>query len=227
MTKGMITYAFNSAKKTWIKKVNSFINSGHFLSIPIQFQFLFFQFQFLVQFLELSQELSSIPIQFRNWPQLWYPHDTNYAQWTTSLNSWSTAEAACADSEWSQSPANMKNWPNVGLILPVCWVIFLGIIIYICVWKNSFYITIFSGRAIKCMTRYLRLLYCFQWVVQVSLYIHFIALATKWILTCKFVEKCSILSYLSMLNKIIQIPCILKKQHVCCVKKYTLVNTIM
>ena len=29
-------------KETWIKKVNSFINSGHFLSIPIQFQFLFF-----------------------------------------------------------------------------------------------------------------------------------------------------------------------------------------
>ena len=75
MTKGMITHAFNSAKKINMdKKVNSFINSGHFLSIPIQFQFLFFQFQFLVQFLELSQELSSIPIQFRNWPQLWRQH---------------------------------------------------------------------------------------------------------------------------------------------------------
>ena len=42
-----------------------FFNSN---SIPI----LFFQFQFLVQVLELSQELSSIPIQFRNWPQLWW-----------------------------------------------------------------------------------------------------------------------------------------------------------
>ena len=42
MTKGMITYAFNSAKKINMdKKVNSFINSGHFYvnsnSIPIPF----------------------------------------------------------------------------------------------------------------------------------------------------------------------------------------------
>ena len=63
MTKGMITYAFNSAKKINMdKKVNSFINSGHFLLIAIQFQFLFFQFQFLVQFdpgIESGIELNS------------------------------------------------------------------------------------------------------------------------------------------------------------------------
>ena len=52
-----------------------------------------FQFQFLVQFLELSQALSSIPIQFRNWPQLctykvsmytlvFLNHPTNVSEWS-------------------------------------------------------------------------------------------------------------------------------------------------
>ena len=93
-----------------------FVNSNSF----------FFQFQFLVQFLELSQELSSIPIQFRNWPQPWLLHTLLHTL-KTFLHTLSAQFQLTMCMTISFTRANKSEtitWPYINLLLQIHDIIF-------------------------------------------------------------------------------------------------------